>query len=64
MDKVYTQDEVAERYHLEPLTLTTWRHRGTGPKWFRAGKRAMYREAALAEWEAEREDEQTAKRAS
>jgi len=64
MDKVYTQEEVAERYHQKPLTLAAWRHRREGPAWFRAGKTPMYREAALLAWEKTLEKPQADERES
>jgi hypothetical protein len=64
MDKVYTQEEVAERYHQKPQTMAAWRHQGKGPAWFRAGKTPMYREAALAAWEKTQEAPQAAERQS
>ena len=62
MDKVYTPGEVAERYHTTTLTLTDWRYKGKGPAWFRAGKRVLYTEAALADWERTQQAPQVAER--
>ena len=56
MDRVFSTDELAERYPgISKLTLTNWRYKGTGPRFFRAGKRVFYREADVLAWEAEQE---------
>lgn len=55
MDAVLTEAEVAERYHVKPETVRDWRKHRTGPPWFKAGARVLYREGALSEWERQRE---------
>jgi hypothetical protein len=56
MDRVFSTAELAERYAgISTLTLTDWRYRGNGPRYFRAGKRVFYREADVLAWEAEQE---------
>ena len=56
MDRVFSTDELAERYPgITKDTLTTWRYHGRGPRFFRAGKRVFYREADVLAWEAEQE---------
>jgi predicted site-specific integrase-resolvase len=63
MDAILTPDDLAERYHgITTATLTDWRYKGKGPRFFRAGKRVFYRESAVAEWEASAEAEETAAR--
>jgi hypothetical protein len=61
MDRVYTEDELAEHLHVPPKTIEYWRYRRTGPKWFRAGRHVRYRESAVREWEKAREDEESAR---
>jgi predicted DNA-binding transcriptional regulator AlpA len=53
-DRLWTESEVAERYSLSPLTLRSWRSRGTGPRAIKVGRRALYPESELARWEASR----------
>ena len=56
MDRVFSTDELADRYAgIGTLTLTDWRYKGKGPRYFRAGKRVFYREADVLAWEAEQE---------
>lgn len=58
MDAVFTPEELAERYHTTPEAVRMWRYRGNGPKFFRTGKRVFYREAAVLEWEQQRQDDE------
>jgi predicted DNA-binding transcriptional regulator AlpA len=64
VDGILTPETLAARYGLAEKTLTDWRYRGTGPRFFRAGKRVFYREADVLAWETRQADEQAAKRAS
>lgn len=56
--RVFTTEELAARYGVEPLTLTDWRYHRRGPRWFKAGKRVFYREEAVLAWEREQEAQQ------
>lgn len=61
MDAVFTSDQLAERYQMSPEAIRLWRYRGKGPKFFRAGKKVFYREAAVIAWEQEQEAAEVAK---
>ena len=61
MDAVFTTEELAERYQTTAEALRLWRYRRTGPKFFRAGKKVFYREAAVTELEQEQEAAESAK---
>jgi DNA-binding transcriptional MerR regulator len=61
VDAVWTEEELAEHLKVPTPTVKYWRSRGTGPKWFRAGKYVRYRESAIREWEAGQEDEASAR---
>jgi hypothetical protein len=55
MDKTLTRRMVdtataAEAYSHAPGTLSNWRHHGVGPRWFRCGRRALYRPEDLEEF--------------
>lgn len=55
MDAVLTEAQVAERYHVKPETARDWRKHRSGPPWFKVGAQVFYREAAVVEWEKNRE---------
>jgi Helix-turn-helix domain len=59
VDRLYTEDELADHLKLPVKTLAYWRQRGKGPKWFRAGRHVRYRESAVVAWETEQEREAT-----
>lgn len=50
-DLNHTTEEVAERYRTAPSTVRHWRSTGTGPPFFKAGRRFLYPERGLREWE-------------
>jgi predicted DNA-binding transcriptional regulator AlpA len=54
-----TTIEVGELIRSPWSTVRYWRHRGTGPKSFRLGRRVMYRRTDVDQWIAEREQVQT-----
>lgn len=58
MERLYTPEEVAERYGTTPETLKYWRRMGRGPRSIKPGKHIRYRESALVAYEAQMEDEQ------
>jgi predicted site-specific integrase-resolvase len=62
VDPVYTSDALAERYGTTAETVKYWRRKGTGPRWFRAGKRVFFRESDVASWEAEQVEQAAARR--
>ncbi len=55
MSTMLTERKVAERLGVSRPTLRRWRSDGTGPTWFRIGRRVMYPHAALETWIAARE---------
>jgi len=64
VERNLTPEQLAERYPgITPNTLKFWRHKGTGPRWFRAGKYVFYRESDIAAWEAEQVRQAAARRA-
>jgi predicted site-specific integrase-resolvase len=52
--RYFTTAEVAERLRVCTKTLERWRQNGYGPRFLQLGKRALYSESSLAEWEAAR----------
>jgi hypothetical protein len=53
-ERLWSEAELAERYRLSPLTLRSWRSRGTGPRAIKVGNRALYPQSEVARWEASR----------
>jgi excisionase family DNA binding protein len=45
-----TPDDVAELLQVSRFTLENWRFEGTGPDWFRIGRRIRYRKSDLDAW--------------
>ena len=50
MEKLATPGEVAERLGVQRETLTKWRYRGTGPRFCKVGRLAMYRWSDVEAW--------------
>lgn len=48
--RLLTVDEVAEDTRIPAATLRFWRHKGTGPKSFKLGRRVVYRESDVLAW--------------
>lgn len=48
----FTQEQLAQRWHLSPRTLEQWRWLGKGPKFLKIGARVLYREEDVEVWEA------------
>jgi len=42
--------QTAAYLHVAVATLADWRYRGSGPLFIRAGRRILYRRAALDAW--------------
>lgn len=40
---------------VNEATLAVWRSRGQGPRYFKSGRKPLYRPSAVREWCAERE---------
>ena len=50
MDELLTLRQTAQRLNVPEATLRWWRHRGDGPKGFRAGRRVLYRASDVNGW--------------
>lgn len=50
MDPLLQPEEVAEFYAVPELTLTRWRAKGTGPRYFRVGRHVRYRREDVEAW--------------
>lgn len=48
---VLTQEDLAKRWGLAPRTIANWRWAKRGPKYFRAGNRALYRAEDVLKFE-------------
>lgn len=48
--RLLTSAEVAEYLGVPTGTLAVWRHRGTGPRFFKVGKYARYDLLDLRKW--------------
>lgn len=51
-DEIKTSNEVADRLKIKPKTLSEWRSKGKGPKFFRVGstRTIRYRESDIKAW--------------
>jgi predicted site-specific integrase-resolvase len=59
MTKHLNQLELARRWTLSPRTLERWRWTGVGPRYVKVGKRVIYREEDVQDFETERLREST-----
>ena len=50
-ERLFTEEQLAERYGLAPGTLRNWRARRKGPRWIMVGGRPRYPESEVARWE-------------
>lgn len=50
MNELLTIADVNRQYPIPLGTLRYWRHRGTGPRSFKLGRRVMYRRADVDNW--------------
>ncbi|WP_369055946.1 helix-turn-helix transcriptional regulator [Kineococcus terrestris] len=50
---ILLQPEASDYTRIPAATLKYWRHRGTGPRSFRLGRRIAYRRQDLDAWLAE-----------
>jgi transcriptional regulator with XRE-family HTH domain len=53
-ERLWTAEELAERYGMSPNTLRNWRCAGIGPRAIKVGRRALDPESEVARWEANR----------
>lgn len=51
-EHLLTTEEVAEYFRTAPGTVRYWRHIGRGPASFKVGRRVLYRESDVQEWQA------------
>ncbi|MGD1092685.1 MAG: helix-turn-helix domain-containing protein [Bryobacteraceae bacterium] len=45
-----TERQASHVIGVSPDTLRAWRRKGTGPRWFKAGRLCRYRHDWLLEW--------------
>lgn len=50
MGTMMTLAEVAEYVRAPESTVRFWRHKGTGPKSFKIGRRVMFRQEDVEAW--------------
>ena len=55
--------DLAAREGVSLQTVYVWNYKGTGPRYFRAGRHVRYRLAEVERWEQEREREEELTRA-
>lgn len=53
LERFFTTEDVAARYHTAASTVRYWRHVGRGPKGVKVGRRYLYPETALREFDAQ-----------
>jgi len=46
----FDERSVERKFGLKRRTLQSWRHRGRGPPWVRAGRKILYPRAGLSEF--------------
>jgi len=66
-DEIMTAEELGEFLgHVSEGTLGNWRYKGHGPRFYKAGRRVLYRKADVLAWleQNARDPEQRAARAS
>ncbi|MFY7630191.1 helix-turn-helix domain-containing protein [Streptomyces sp. NY05-11A] len=51
LERFFTTEDVAARYHTVASTVRYWRHAGKGPKGVKVGRRFLYPETALREFD-------------
>lgn len=51
LERFFTTEDVAARYHTVASTVRYWRHVGFGPKGVKVGRRFLYPETALREFD-------------
>lgn len=53
LERFFTTEDVAARYHTAASTVRYWRHIGYGPKSTKVGRRHLYPETHLREFDAQ-----------
>ena len=46
-----TTEEVAKRFRVSHTRVRNWRYADKGPRWFKVGKRVLYRADDVQAWE-------------
>lgn len=64
LNTLITPATLAAGLHTTERTLSEWRITGRGPRFIRAGRRALYRPEAVDEWLLSQERESTAEELS
>jgi hypothetical protein len=49
-DEFYTQNDLAEIFHISPRTLERKRVDGSGPPFVKFGRRVLYRRSQVESW--------------
>ncbi|MTI15124.1 helix-turn-helix domain-containing protein [Sansalvadorimonas verongulae] len=49
--KLYTTDELSDRWKMSAVTLKTWRTQGLGPEYLKITGRILYREQDILRYE-------------
>lgn len=49
-DQLLTTDEAAAVLHQKSGTLAQWRYLGTGPRYYKVGRKPLYRRSELLTW--------------
>lgn len=49
-EDLITDEAAAEFLHISKGTLAQWRYLGTGPRYFKVGRKILYRRSTLVEW--------------
>jgi hypothetical protein len=53
LERFFTTEDVAARYHTAASTVRYWRHIGYGPKGTKVGRRYLYPETAIRKFDEE-----------
>jgi len=57
-DELLTVDEVATAFKVSPATVRKWRNNKEGPRGFRVGKYVRYRQSAVDDYIAGKEEKE------
>ena len=50
-ERLWSEEELAQRWHMSPRTLRNWRYLRTGPRAVKVGRNALYPESEVIRWE-------------
>ena len=51
--RFYTQSELADALHVSTKTLESMRYKGCGPRYYKLGRKVMYRDEDIEQYLAE-----------